>query len=150
MNFHFFIINTSLACLNFLGDGPPIEFWSTSPTYGIFGFLNPECAFVAFVPYGIFCSIMGSAGYIVCLLFFSPLIVSSSFLLEPIVAQVLGTLLGIDMPPGAYTISGTFLIIMGIFLIDKTMREKRQAESGNGDYPVLDNNSMFLSYRVYT
>jgi len=127
MNIHFFFMNSGLAKLNILGEGPPVEFFSMSANYGIFGFLNPECIFIAFIPYGILCSIMGSAGYIVCLLFFSPLVVSSSFLLEPLVAQVLGTLLGIDNSPGFFTINGTFMIIFGIFWIDKTMREKRAA-----------------------
>jgi hypothetical protein len=30
------------------------------------------------------------------------------------------------------------------------MREKREAEGGNGDHPVFDNMSMFISYRVYS
>ena len=80
------LINSSLAMLNLLGDGPPVQFWSTNATYGIFGFLNSECAFTAFIPYGIFCSVFASAGCIVCLLFFYPLVVSTSFLLEPFIA----------------------------------------------------------------
>lgn len=149
MNVHFLIINALLASLNILGDGPPFEFWSMNPKSGLFGFLNPECAFVAFVPYGIYCSIFGSAGYIVCLLFFSPLVVSSSFLLEPLVAQILGSYLGIDKTPGPLTIFGTLVIIFGISWIDKTMREKRVAEGGEND-PVIDNHSMYISFRRYS
>ena len=80
------MITSSLAKLNSFVDGNPVEFWSTSATRGIFGFLNPEVAFTAFVPFGIFCTVCGNAGYIVCLVFFSPLVVSSSFLMEPLLA----------------------------------------------------------------
>ena len=148
MNIHFMVMNSILASLNILGNGPPFEI-SMSPTAGMFGFLNPQCAFTAFVPYGIFCSIFGNAGYIVCLLFFSPLVVSSSFLLEPLVAQVLGSVMGIDKTPGPLTIFGTLIIIFGISWIDKTMREKRAAEGGNDD-PVIDNHSMYISFRRYS
>ena len=149
MNIHFLIICTFLSSQNLIGDGPPFEFWSMNPKAGLFGFLNPECAFVAFVPYGIFCSIFGNAGYIVCLLFFSPLVVSSSFLLEPLVAQILGSVLGIDKTPGPLTIFGTLIIIFGISWIDKTMRQKRVDEGGTDD-PVIDNHSMYISFRRYS
>jgi len=149
MNIHFFIMACLLSSLNILGNGPPFELWSMNPKCGAFGFFAPDVAFVAFIPYGIFCSIFGSAGYIVCLLFFSPLVVSSSFLLEPLVAQVLGSALGIDKTPGPLTILGTLIIIFGISWIDKTMREKRVAEGGNND-PVIDNHSMYISFRRYS
>lgn len=63
---------------------------------------------------------------------------------------MLGTLLGIDKSPGFFTVSGTTMIIFGIFWIDKTMREKREAEGGPGDHPVIDTHSMYISFRKYT
>ena len=137
-------MNASLASLNLLGDGPSFEIWSMNPTSGLFGFLNPQCAFVAFVPYGIFCSLFCNAGLIISLLFFSPLVVSGSFLLQPLFAQVLGTVIGIDKPPGTLTIVGTLSIIFGITWIDKTLREKRAAE-GAGEETPFNNYSMYMS-----
>ena len=62
----------------------------------------------------------------------------------------MGTFLGIDKPPGYLTISGTTVIVFGIYTIDKTMREKREAEGGDGEYPINDNHSMFISRKVIT
>ena len=40
MNIHFMVMNSILASLNILGNGPPFEI-SMSTTAGMFGFLNP-------------------------------------------------------------------------------------------------------------
>ena len=86
MNVHYLIMNIILGKINFIGNDPPIEIFSMHPKIGLFGFFDPSLVFVAFVPYGILCSIFGNAGYIVCLIFFSPLVVASAFLFEPLVA----------------------------------------------------------------
>jgi hypothetical protein len=80
------MITSSLAKVNSFIDGKPVEFWSMNANNGSFGFLNPECAYTAFVPFGLFSTVCGNAGYIVCLVFFSPIVVSSSFLMEPLFA----------------------------------------------------------------
>ena len=49
---------------------------------GGFGFVNPDEAFYGLVCYGLSCGFFGSAGYVVCLIFFSPVIVSASYLIE--------------------------------------------------------------------
>lgn len=74
--------------------------------------------------YMVFASFFGSAGYTLSLLFFSPLLVSSSFLLEPIIAQVLGYLMGLDQIPGVMTALGSFFAIYGIWYIDCGARER--------------------------
>ena len=76
--------------------------------------------------------------------------VSTAFLMEPFIAQVLATFIGVDKSPGFFTISGTTIIVIGIYWIDKSLREKREEENGNGEFPVIDNHSMFISYRVYS
>jgi hypothetical protein len=63
-----------------------IEYFSTDMYTGCLGFFDPRIALIAFIPFGILCSIMGSAGYTISLLFYSPLVVSNAFLIEPIVA----------------------------------------------------------------
>ena len=53
---------------------------------GCLGFFDPDIALIAFIPFGLLCSVMGSAGYTISLLFFSPLVVSNAFLIEPVIA----------------------------------------------------------------
>jgi hypothetical protein len=81
-NVHLFFINSFLAKYS----NPSIEIFSLDMTTGCLGFFDPRIAFTAFVPFGIGCSIMGSAGYVVCLLFYSPLVVSNAYLIEPFIA----------------------------------------------------------------
>ena len=91
-NLHLFMINSALARYS----NPKIEIFSFDMETGCMGFFDPRIAFIAFVPFGIFCSIMGSAGYVISLLFYSPLVVSNCYLVEPFIAQILGYVLGID------------------------------------------------------
>jgi hypothetical protein len=46
--------------------------FSLDPEWGGFGFLAPENAFMALVPYGLFATVLGNAGYVILLAFFSP------------------------------------------------------------------------------
>ena len=83
MNIHSFIVNALLAKIT---DPYKVEMISINPEYGCFGFFNPSSALIAFVPYGICSSLFGSAGYVISLLFFSPLVVTNAFLTTPFVA----------------------------------------------------------------
>lgn len=42
-----------------------VQLFSTDIYYGCFGFMNKKVAFLAFVPYGLFASVFGSAGYVI-------------------------------------------------------------------------------------
>ena len=98
---------------------------STDPVNGCLGFLNKETLFVAFVPYGILASFCGSAGYVLCLLFYSPVVTSNSYLIEPFIAQALGYAWGIDAMPGLLTLLGTILAIAGIMFLQKGNNERK-------------------------
>lgn len=74
--------------------------------------------------YAIFASFFGSAGYTLSLLFFSPLVSSSAYLLEPLIAQVLGYVMGLDQLPGYCTAIGSIFAIYGILYIDSGSRER--------------------------
>ena len=78
--------------------------------------------------YSIFSSFFGSAGYILCLLFYSPLVTSNAYLLEPFFAQSLGYMLGLDSLPGIMTAVGTIFAIFGIAFIDRGSRERGKQE----------------------
>jgi drug/metabolite transporter (DMT)-like permease len=85
--------------------------------YGCLGFLTEEYWFIAFVPYGILASVLGSAGYIFSLIWYKPAVTANVYLLEPFLAQVLGYLYGLDQFPGYMTIGGTILSVVGIYQI---------------------------------
>ena len=116
MNICNFIMCSLLAVLITKGEA---KFFSTDPVHGCFGFLNPQVALIAFVPYGILSSFFGSAGYVLCLLFYSPAVTSNAFLLEPFVSEALGYYMGLDKLPGLMTLFGTILIIAGIMYLQQ-------------------------------
>lgn len=62
-----------------------------------------------------------------CLLFYSPLVTSNAYLLEPFFAQMLGFSLGLDQLPGAMTGVGTLFAILGIMFIDAGSRDRTEA-----------------------
>lgn len=79
MNFHLFFINA--VCAKYLTLSDNIEIFSFDKYTGCLGFFDPEIAFTAFVPYGILCGVMGSAGITLTLLFYPPIVVTNSYLL---------------------------------------------------------------------
>lgn len=127
MNIHLFFINSILAKIS----DSKIEIFSIDPEFGCLGFFNPKIAFITFVPFGILSSVCGSAGYVLCLLFYTPLAVTNAYLLEPIVAQLLGYFLKIDKMPGIMTFIGTAVTLLGIILIDYTVRNKENIRIQN-------------------
>lgn len=102
------------------------DFFSLDVNWGGFGFLDSDEAFAAIVCYGLSCGFFGNAGYVICLLFFSPVIVSACFLLEPFLGQMIGYLMDIDHFPGWLTWIGTLLVLIGILLIQKADRQRIQ------------------------
>jgi len=80
---HLFILNSIVAKL-LMPD--QVQFFSTDKEYGIFGFANEEIAFDAFVYIGFFSTTLGASGYVLSLHFYSPLLVSNCYLLEPFIA----------------------------------------------------------------
>ena len=83
MNVHNFILCSLLAKISSKGH---IQIFSLDPVNGCLGFLYKENIFVALVPYGILASFCGSAGYVLCLYFYSPVVTSNSYLIEPFIA----------------------------------------------------------------
>ena len=104
--------------------GEDFLIFSMDKEKGVFGFLNSDIAFNAFVFVGLGCTVFGNCGYIISLLFYDPLVVSSTLLFEPFLAQFLGYLFGIDNFPGIFTFIGAFTIIAGIIQIDRGSRIK--------------------------
>jgi len=69
--FHLFWMNAVFAKL-LASTHHPIQIFSMSIEHGCFGFLNPSIFTLSFIYFGIFGAVLGMAGYIICLVFFSP------------------------------------------------------------------------------
>ena len=93
--------------------------------FGLFGFLNSSNLFYCFVPFGIFAGFFGLPGYVVALKFFSPVLVSTSMLLEPFISQLFGYYFEIDKAPGFLTYLGTLIVIVGIFSIQSASKVEK-------------------------
>ena len=66
MNIHTFFINSAIAKVS----NERIEIFSFDLEHGCLGFLNVHNPFAPWLAYAIFASFFGSAGYVLCLLFF--------------------------------------------------------------------------------
>ena len=60
--------------------------FSLDTVWGCFGFLNKEEVIESFLVFGMAAGFFGNAGYVICLKFFSPVVVSAVFLVEPLLA----------------------------------------------------------------
>jgi drug/metabolite transporter (DMT)-like permease len=109
-----FIISSAIASAI---TGGRSKLFSFDPVNGSMGFFDADNVWIVLVLQGVFGSFMGSAGYMLSLYFYSPVVTSSAFLLEPLVAQALGTYLGIDKFPGILTLIGMSIVIFGIVKI---------------------------------
>ena len=94
-----------------------VQIFSTDPVWGCFGFLSKEDWFDTFVIFGLSAGFFGNTGYVISLQFFSPAVISATFLLEPTIAQFLGWLTEIDEFPSYMTWLGTAFVMTGIYLI---------------------------------
>lgn len=136
MNAHTFLFNAMIAKVQ---NPEEIKVLSVDVNYGCFGFLNfVDQAFLPLFLYAVFASFFGSAGYTLTLLFFSPLVSSSAYLVEPLVAQSLGYAVGLDRMPGVLTLLGAILAIVGIFFIDRGSRERVKETDSEDDNSFHD------------
>ena len=94
-----------------------VQIFSTDPVWGCFGFLSNEDWLDTFVIFGLSAGFFGNTGYVISLQFFSPAVISATFLLEPTIAQFLGWLTEIDEFPSYMTWLGTAFVMTGIYLI---------------------------------
>jgi drug/metabolite transporter (DMT)-like permease len=66
---------------------------------------------------GFFTGAAQYASYAIAQYYFTPLVIASSYLIEPVIAQTLGCLFEIDRIPGFLTWFGALISLAGIFLI---------------------------------
>ena len=91
--------------------------FDTTEDTGIFGLLDPKNLWLGFFWNAGVAGFWGFSGYIICMDFFSPLVVMNCLLLEPLISQNLGMMLKIDEAPGPMTWVGVVLIGVAINVI---------------------------------
>ena len=62
------------------------QVFSIDSVWGCFGFLNSEDFVSNILVFGLSAGFFGNTGYIISLAFFSPAVISATFLLEPAIA----------------------------------------------------------------
>jgi len=107
--------------------------FSFSPDTGIFGWLSSKHFVYVFFYVGILTGVFANGGYIISLLFYSPILVSNLMLLEPVNGQILACLLGVDNFPGMLTIFGGIITLFGLYYVSKgsVKTEKKEQEDRN-------------------
>ena len=112
---------------------------------GLFGWLSADIAFTSIFFFGFFATFFGSVGYVLSMQFYSPITCMNAYLLEPVFAQLLGCIFGIDKSPGIVTILGVIAIAFGTVIANKgshaMLREgKRTLPKVEGDYTGASGN----------
>ena len=100
--------------------------FSMDKAWGAFGLFHEDQLSVTWLLYGPSHGFFGSAGYLICLNYFSPVVVSASFLMEPCVGAVVGYYFGIDELPGWMTWAGVMGVIFGISLVQVGERKRKK------------------------
>lgn len=87
--------------------------WDT----GVLGFFSsPQCLYIILV-IGFFTGASQYASLAIAQKYFTPLVISSAYLMEPIIAQTLGCMFEIDKIPGWLTVLGGLVTLAGILAI---------------------------------
>ena len=63
-----------------------VHIFSTDPEFGVFGFMNSENWVFSYFVFGLISGVGYTACSVLSLFFFSPLVVSNAFLMEPFFA----------------------------------------------------------------
>ncbi|DBA03878.1 TPA: hypothetical protein N0F65_004568 [Lagenidium giganteum] len=98
---------------------------SMDPHHGLFGWMNPTSDRLLVQLYLVFvCDMIGTMGYISVLKYFDPVVVSVACLLEPLIANLMGIVCGVDVMPGWVTFVGATLVTVGTIMVIGTQSQK--------------------------
>ena len=92
--------------------------WHFDRTTGILGCLRWEvdrlpCVLISSFVFNIF----GLVGYIRCMEYFDPIVIAVATLMEPVVAELIGFLVGSEALPGRMGWIGNVLVVIGTFCV---------------------------------
>lgn len=116
------ISNVVLVSLGLMIYGAPGGFTlDCDPKTGVFGFLGggSQLALYVIFVYGFFTGACNMGAYSMSCKYFSPLVIGTAVLFEPIGSQVIGCILGLDKIPGLLTFLGTGVTLVGLFFVAK-------------------------------
>ena len=88
-----------------------------NPVTGVFGFLRKELWLYVIVFYGFFTGACNQGAFAMSCKYFSPLVIGTAVLLEPIGSQVIGCIMGLDKIPGPMTFIGTIGTLIGLYFV---------------------------------
>lgn len=81
---------------------------------GVFGFVQKENAAICFIGNAIICGFWGIHGYVLALFYYPQLFVMNCLLMEPIVSQIIGVMMGNDKCPGWMSFAGAIIVMAAI------------------------------------
>jgi len=110
------IIQLFILFIYFLCTSSPSLFFSFDPHFGVLGWASTEYLLFSLCLVGPIAGILGVGGYIFLLDYFPSHIAASVFLLEPVIGQGIGIVLGQDNFPGWITYFGVLSILFGLGL----------------------------------
>jgi hypothetical protein len=93
---------------------------------GVFGFLKADLWLYVVISYGFFTGACNQGSFAMSCRYFSPLVIGTAVLLEPIGSQIIGCLMGLDKVPGAMTFLGTLGTLVGLYFVTKGGQLKSQ------------------------
>ena len=116
---HFIALNVfvmfGLCSMAVIFEGAQLD---VTQKHGLFGWLDARLAFWTIFMNGFVGTFIGVFGPIACMQFYSPVFCLNIFMLEPVIAQTIGCICGIDSMPGPLTITGYALITYGLYKIN--------------------------------
>ncbi|TNV80073.1 hypothetical protein FGO68_gene16966 [Halteria grandinella] len=104
--------------ISFYGDVFTLD---ANPKTGVFGYLGggPQLGVYVILVYGLFTGACNMGAYSMSCKYFSPLVIGTAVLFEPIGSQIIGCLLGLDRIPGFLTWLGTALTLGGLYFVGR-------------------------------
>lgn len=119
----------------------PRMFFSFDSRLGFLGWISEQQWMISIFLVAPFWGFCGNGGYIFSLKYFEPHIVGNALLLEPLIGQLLGCLLGQDKLPGILTFLGAAIILSGIYTVaqgTKKLSEEPEAIKSSDDHLLQD------------
>jgi hypothetical protein len=89
------------------------------PEHGTFGYFTSEHSFYVIFGVGFVGGALYYCSVAMTLKYFSALVLCTSLLFQPFIAQAIGCLMGIDRLPGICTYVGTLITLVGFFFVSK-------------------------------
>merc|ERR1719327_1161281 len=81
---------------------------------GVFGFIQKDNMALCFIGNALICGFWGIHGYVLALFYYPQIFVMNCLLMEPIVSQIIGVMMGNDKCPGWMSFAGAIIVMVAI------------------------------------